>query len=92
LLRHAQCILNLYNANLLSQSANEANLGNSDAVIDAGIADIYSYTDMTLATLRSILPKRSRNKKALPGNLIYGRRGWETNPLLTEIKDLGAMG
>jgi hypothetical protein len=47
LLRHAQCILNLYNANLLSQSSDEANLGNSDAVIDAGIADIYSYTDMT---------------------------------------------
>jgi hypothetical protein len=47
LLRHAQCILNLYNANLFSQSSDEANLWNSDAVIDAGIADIYSYTDMT---------------------------------------------
>jgi hypothetical protein len=47
LLRHTQCILNLYNANLLSQSSDEANLRNSDAVIDAGIADIYSYIDMT---------------------------------------------
>jgi hypothetical protein len=66
LLRHAQCFLNLYNANLLSQSSDEANLRNSDAVIDAGIADIYSYIDKTWATLRSILPKGAETKKLYP--------------------------
>ena len=33
--------------NLLTSSADEANLWHADALIDAGIADIYSYTDMT---------------------------------------------
>jgi len=46
-LRHAQSILDFYNSNLFTQCSNEANLWDTDTVIDAGIADIYSYTDMT---------------------------------------------
>jgi hypothetical protein len=86
-LRHAQSILDFYNANLFTQCSNEANLRNTDAVIDAGIADLVLLIDMTLATPRT--PKAhgemQMRKKLYPATYKSGGRGWETNPLLTEI-------
>jgi hypothetical protein len=38
-LRHAKGIFNFYNANLLTLGSNEADLWNTDALIDTGIAD-----------------------------------------------------
>jgi len=70
-LRHSQCILDFYNANLFTQCSNEADLRNADAVIDAGIADLVLLIDMTLATPKA--PKSAQGnadaKKSLPGNL-----------------------
>jgi hypothetical protein len=39
-LRHAQSVFNADDANLLSSSADEANLWHADALIDTGIADL----------------------------------------------------
>jgi hypothetical protein len=86
-LRHAQCILDFYNANLFTQCSHEADLRNADAVIDAGIADLVLLIDVPLATPRT--PKAHREmqmrKKLYPATYKSGGRGWETNPLLTEI-------
>jgi hypothetical protein len=70
-LRHAQSILDFYNSNLFTQCSNEANLRDTNAVIDAGIADLVLLIDVPTAT--PIAPKNAQGnadaKKALPGNL-----------------------
>jgi hypothetical protein len=42
-LRHAQCVLNADNTNLLTGSTYEADLWYADALIDSWIADCCSY-------------------------------------------------
>jgi hypothetical protein len=49
-LRHAQGFLDFYNSNLFTHGANEADLWDTNAVIDAGIADLVLLIDMPLAT------------------------------------------
>jgi hypothetical protein len=86
-LRHAQSILDFYNANLFTQCSNEANLRNADAVIDAGIADLVLLIDVPMATPSTLKAHREMQmrKKLYPATYKCGGRGWETNPLLTEI-------
>jgi hypothetical protein len=86
-LRHAQSILDFYNANLFTQCSNEANLRNADAVIDAGIADLVLLIDVPMATPSTLKAHREMQmrKKLYPATYKSGGRGWETNPLLTEI-------
>jgi hypothetical protein len=86
-LRHAQSILDFYNSNLFTQCSNEADLRNTNAVIDAGIADLVLLIDMPLATPSTpkALREMQMRKKLYPATYKCGRRGWETNPLLTEI-------
>jgi hypothetical protein len=86
-LRHAQCILDFYNANLFTQCSNEANLRDADAVIDAGIADLVLLIDVPLATTSTLKAhmEMQMRKKLYPATYKSGGRGWETNPLLTEI-------
>jgi hypothetical protein len=57
-LRHAQSILDFYNSNLFTQCSNEANLWDTDAVIDAGIADLVLLIDVPLATPRTLKAHR----------------------------------
>jgi hypothetical protein len=67
-LRHAQSILDFYNANLFTQCSNEADLRNADAVIDAGIADLVLLIDVPLATPRTLKAHREMQmrKKLYP--------------------------
>jgi hypothetical protein len=85
-LRHAQSILDFYNSNLFTQCSNEANLWYTDAVIDAGIADLVLLIDVPLATPGTLkaLREMQMRKKLYPATYKCGGRGWETNPLLTE--------
>ena len=53
MLRQSQSILDFHNANLFTQCAYEADLWDTDAVIDAGIADLVLLIDMTVATPRT---------------------------------------
>jgi hypothetical protein len=39
-----------------------------------------------------MLAEMQNAKKLYPATYKIGGRGWETNPLLTETKSLGAMG
>jgi hypothetical protein len=69
-LRHAQSILDFHNSNLFTQCAYEAYLSYTDAVIDAGIADLVLLIDVTTATPRAKNARGNAERKiALPGNL-----------------------
>jgi hypothetical protein len=70
-LRHAQSFLDFHNSNLFTQCAYEADLSYTDAVIDAGIADLVLLIDVTTATPRASKNARgnAERKIALPGNL-----------------------
>ncbi|CAB4629862.1 unannotated protein [freshwater metagenome] len=64
-MRHAQSILDFYNSNLFTQCTHEANLWYSDAVIDAGIADLVLLIDVTNGHTKNNMPKEMQNAKKL---------------------------